>query len=367
MHNDIDTIPFSFLCKNARINYEIVVAQMLAECAEVQWDVICFSETRAKDEDVILEAGHRLYCSRGSIYKERSFFVQDYFGASERYGQDTGIAQGCPLSPFLFIIVQSVMFHDIYARLHFDPEPAFVVTRELLYADDTLLALSSPKNLQMLLDAICAEGLKYGLELNWDKTYQMSVCHPGYIVRPDGTNITRKRDVVYLGGLITCDGKVSREVSRKLGEGRAIFSTLSKLWSHANLSVRRRVAIFNACITSKVLWSLESLWLLKSDLIRLNAFQAYCLRRICRIAPSFISRVTNLSVLERASQVEFVCTLRDRQRRLFTKIQNCPPCCFINQLVCDSDGQPKIWHSRRSRGRPCQRWTTEVYRANFLN
>ena len=41
------------------------LAQMLAECAEVQWDVICFSETRAPDNDVILEGGHRLFSGRG--------------------------------------------------------------------------------------------------------------------------------------------------------------------------------------------------------------------------------------------------------------------------------------------------------------
>ena len=69
------------------------------------------------------------------------------------------------------------MFHDIYARIHLDPEPAFIVTRELLYADDTLLASSSEKNLQTLLNAVCEEGLKYGLELHWGKTFQMSVRH----------------------------------------------------------------------------------------------------------------------------------------------------------------------------------------------
>ena len=188
-----------------------------------------------------------------SIYTNRSFFVQDHFGPSEIYKQETGIAQGCPLSPFLFIIVQSVMFHDIYKRINLNPEPAFVVTRELLYAGDTLLASSSAENLQILLNAVCEEGLKYGLELHWGKTFQMSVCHTGSIHAPNGNEIEKKTNIVYLGGLITSDGKARHEVSRRLGEGRGVFRSLEKLWSNCNLDWRRKLALFKACVTSKVM------------------------------------------------------------------------------------------------------------------
>ena len=102
----------------------------------------------------------------GGIYRVRRFFIFDHTGTSAEYEQSAGIAQGCPLSPFLFIIVQSVMFYDIYNGIHLDPEPAFVVTRDLLYADDTLLVSSSQENLQILLNSVVAEGAKYMLELN---------------------------------------------------------------------------------------------------------------------------------------------------------------------------------------------------------
>ena len=125
----------------------------------------------------------------GAIYRERRFFVQDHSGTSSLFSQRAGIAQGCPLSPFLFILVQSVMFHDIYNLLHLDPEPPFVVTREVLYADDTLLMSSSPQNLQALLNAVVAEGAKYGLELHWGKTYQMQVCTAASICKPNGEMI----------------------------------------------------------------------------------------------------------------------------------------------------------------------------------
>ena len=84
------------------------------------------------------------------------------------------------------------MFYNIYNGIHLDPEPAFVVTRDFLYADDTLLISSSQENLQMLLNSVVVEGAKYGLELNWKKTYQMAICTSSKVIRPDGTLIEKK-------------------------------------------------------------------------------------------------------------------------------------------------------------------------------
>ena len=239
----------------------------------------------------------------GSIYEERQFFIQDHCGVSKVHQQHVGIAQGCPLSPFLFIIVQSVMFEDMYSQIHLDIDAPYVVSNEVLYADDTVLLSSSLNNCQMLLDAVVSEGEKYGLELNWTKTYQMNVNSNASVFRPGGVAIEMKRSLIYLGGLITCDGKSAIEVRRRVSEGRTAFKTLARLWSHANLTCDRKLEIFNVCITTKVMYSLESLWLLEGDRARLDAFQCFCLRKIVRIAPSFISRVSNADVLHIAHQI----------------------------------------------------------------
>ena len=51
------------------------------------------------------------------LYKRTEFKVEIDGVQSEWEEQCTGIRQGCPLSPYLFLIVMTVMFHDIKERV----------------------------------------------------------------------------------------------------------------------------------------------------------------------------------------------------------------------------------------------------------
>ena len=253
------------------------------------------------------------------------------------------------------------MFHGIYTSVHLYEEPAFLVTRDLLYADDTALLSGSQGNLQILLDAVVAEGAKYGLELNWEKTFQMNVNTDENVYRPNGSALQQKDSLIYLGGLISSDSSVSRELNRRLSEGRSLFNVLKRFWSHANLTIKRKLIVFNACVTSKVMYALDSAWLLKADRTRLDAFQCACLRRILKIPPSFVSRITNDVILSESSQTKFSTLLQSRQKRLYQKIQTMPCSSLMRKLVCDVDGKPTNWNSARKAGRPCQRWGPSVF------
>ena len=89
-----------------------------------------------------------------SLYKSPKFRAKFNEETSEVKTQDSGIRQGCPLSPYLFILLMTVMFHDVYHEVGYqilgcnvDLTPIF----EILYADDTLLIPPS-----MLVAAPCS-------------------------------------------------------------------------------------------------------------------------------------------------------------------------------------------------------------------
>eukprot|EP00959_Pyramimonas_sp_CCMP1952_P309379 6474338-Pyramimonas_sp.AAC.1 len=153
-----------------------------------------------------------------SIYPARFFTIENDAGRSSERRQRAGIAQGCPLLPYLFIIVQTLMLHAVYGTLELLAEPDFVITRGILYADDTMLVSHHYSNHQQVLAAIVEEGRKYGLELIWGKTLHIQISTDRAIPSRSGEHINAVRDGMHLGGLISCDGKVATELNRRLGE-----------------------------------------------------------------------------------------------------------------------------------------------------
>jgi len=301
-----------------------------------------------------------------SIYTGRSFCVRDGKANSSSHGQESGISQGCPLSPFLFVILMTVLLkdvEDVVDSLHGSKATAdYIPSRDLLYADDTLGAETEEAVLQTFLDQVVAHGHAYGLELNWDKTIVLAVRHPGELKRPDGQAVVKEEQAIYLGGLLAQDGNPATELTRRIGEARASFDAVARVWKHANISRPRKLEIYRACIIPKLMYGLETVWLRKAEQERLNAFHCRCLRKVLGIPHSYVSRVSNAEVLRQAGEQPILYTLLARQLRLYGRVARLPGD-SLQRLACLTAGgvEPASWKGKRSRGRPRQAWAPEVY------
>ena len=107
-----------------------------------------------------------------AIYTNREFFVNDSGQTSQKRRQCSGICQGCPLSPFLFIIGMTVIMHDaVVASLAQGPALAYADKRlfDVLYADDTLLLGSSAPDGEAFAGEVEKIRGTYGMSLHLGK------------------------------------------------------------------------------------------------------------------------------------------------------------------------------------------------------
>jgi hypothetical protein len=158
----------------------------------------------------------------------------------------------------------------------------------LLYADDTLLIGVSNAALQHFLDAVASSGASCGLELHWDNFQLISIRCDHDLRTPAGVEIETNNSICYLGTSLAADGKMQAEIAKKLGIAWADFSTLERLWKHTSISKDRKIEVFQATVTSRLLYGLSGAWINVAERRRIDGFQSRCLRKILRIPPAYV-------------------------------------------------------------------------------
>ena len=93
-----------------------------------------------------------------------------------------------------------------------------------------------------------------------DKTVLLRIRSDDDIKGTDGKPVQVKTETTYLGSLLSIDGRPARELTRRLGEASQILDKLTSAWKHANIPRWRKLQIFDACVASKLLYSLDSVW-----------------------------------------------------------------------------------------------------------
>jgi hypothetical protein len=305
------------------------------------------------------------------IYARRNFVVRDGSNSSSQKEQRSGISQGCPLSPFLFVMLMSVITHDAEHQLGSAAQAALQAGSlgVVLYADDTLLIGVSEDRVQELLDSVADVGFQFGMELHFSKFQLVSVRGQHRVKTPTGEDISPTEVMTYLGANLYADGGVKRELNRKLGAAWGDFQKLRRLWNHTNLTRVRKTAIFQSVIVSRLMYGLSSAWLNVAEMRRLNGFQCRCLRVIHGIPPSFVSRVSNKIVLEKSGQVVLGRQLLRHQLLFFGRVARAPASDPLRILTFVPDSvDAATGRYIRKVGRPRNEWAVmlqkECWRMN---
>ena len=300
-----------------------------------------------------------------AIYKDRKFFVSDCGVQSSASTQSSGICQGCPLSPYLFSIVMTVLMHDAHSLVSAECRASVSskTLSDILYADDTLIMGRNKQHVEELAVAVETVGVRFGMKLHWGKTQAISIGTAERLQTPDGQIIQENGSLKYLGGMLYDTGRIEAEISQKMGIAAADFRQLQALWKHSSVSAQRKVVYLQAFIISRLVYGLSTAWLVKAQRRRLDGFYARSLRRIFHVPAAFISRVSNAKVFELAKVRPLSDQLLDRQLLLLGKAARSSPGCPLRQDVFHENTLiPQIGFYVRRLGRPRQDWTNQLLR-----
>ena len=281
----------------------------------------------------------------GNIYATPQFTVRAQGATSTQKVARTGIRQGCPLSPYLFLIVHSAIMHDVQATitpqhhnqlpwLHSYNNPLF----DLAYADDTVILCRSAEQTQTILHSIQTTAAQYNLQLNKGKcellrtNAQQEVYFKDTSTHPPSAKplspakqrtalnklkVKVKQSAKYLGVYITPKASNSTDISQRIHRGRAGFDKLHKFWRHSNITKAWKIQVFNTVFIPMLTYATESAHLTPTDLAKLDSFQAQCLRKIDNKKSTYFTKVldpsqtthTNQDILSYTKQIPISQTI----------------------------------------------------------
>ena len=128
-----------------------------------------------------------------------------------------------------------------------------ILTRELLFADDSALVAHSAEEMQTIVDAFSDASNKFDLKINIKKTevlYQPNSTQEEDIM-VDGNKLNSVLEFTYLGSTISSNGCIDDEIQRRIAKASGSFGRLrQRLWNNHHVFMRVKGKIYRATVLS---------------------------------------------------------------------------------------------------------------------
>ena len=196
------------------------------------------------------------------MYEDTSAVVITPEGETDSFAINTGVLQGDPLAPFLFIVCldyalrTSIIDSDgLTLKKRQSRRYPAVTLPDLDFADDIAMLEDTCVEAQDLLHRMEKACNDIGLFLNYDKTKYIHInpTTPSSIATYDGTQIEQVDEFKYLGGYTDTEF----DMNARIGQAWGALNALNKIWK-APIHKPIKIKVFKATVQSILLYGSES-------------------------------------------------------------------------------------------------------------
>ncbi|KAK3542618.1 hypothetical protein QTP86_031319, partial [Hemibagrus guttatus] len=290
-----------------------------------------------------------------SLYNRSRSLVRIASCKSDLFPVHVGLRQGCPLSPVLFIV-----FMDRISRRSQGLEGVWFGDHRissLIFADDVLLLAPSSLDLQHALGRFAAECEAAGMRVSTSKSEAMVLDRKkvACTLQIGGEVLPQVEEFKYLGVLFTSEGRMDREIDRRIGAAAAIMRSMYRsVVVKKELSRKAKLSIYQSIYIPTLTYDHE-LWVM-TERVR-SRIQAAEMSFLCRVAGrSLRDRVRSSVPREELGVNPLLLHIERGQLRWLGHLFRMP----LGHLpgvvfrACPT--------GKRPRGRPRTRWRDYVFR-----
>ena len=222
------------------------------------------------------------------MYENTSALVITPEGNTDVFKIDTGVLQGDPLAPFLFIVCL-----DYALRTSIGTSDGLTLKRrrsrrappellpDLAFADDIALMEDTINKAEAFLHKVEIATQTIGLFLNASKTKVMHL-NPtaNNIIRSlNGDEIEKVDDFLYLGGYTN----TTRDIKSRITKAWGALNSLTKIWC-SRIKTSTKIRIFKSTVEPIFLYGCESWTMTKSLAKKVDGTYTRMLRRVKNVS-----------------------------------------------------------------------------------
>lgn len=204
---------------------------------------------------------------------------------------ESGVKQGCVLSPLLFLLVLDWVMRKVNAGGRGIQWTLTERLEDIDFADDLALMAQRARDMEESFSRLVRYAGQVGLQVNMIKTKLMRInTTASCTLTINGVSINETESFCYLGSVLASDGGANLDVKSRIQKARQAFISLNNIWNSTQLTRNLKLRLFKSNCISVLLYGCET-WKMTSTIENdIQVFVNRCLRRILRIRwPNVIS------------------------------------------------------------------------------